>query len=169
MKRLIWLFGLCLLVMSANVSAQTTLTATFTYGPLYGSPGTTCSNILSWNGVPNAYPEDMGAVCTGQADPDSGPEPYYSFLGVPWQLGFQSLGACNITWGARTYARGDGTHTGDTFNWPATSSNCYNAPNVTFTTIGSYTVTMHTSCYRGHCITYAINTLQGGSGFVTEQ
>lgn len=159
---------LALLVVGVTVNAQSTTTATFTYGPINSG---TCSNITAWNGVPNAYPGDMGTVCTGQADPSSGPEGYFSYLSVPFQLGFPNNGymaSCHITWGQQTYSIGNGAHTGDRFTWTSISSNCYDAPNVTFTATGTYTVTIHTSCRYGRCTSYATYTLQDGTGTVSQ-
>lgn len=164
------LFSLAALLVFATLPllAQSN-TATFTFGPV--TAGTSCSTITAWNGVENAYPNDMGTVCTGQADPSSGAEGYFSFLSVPFQLGFANngyLASCHIVWGQQVFTIGDGTHTGDRFTWSSTSSNCYDGLGVTWNATGTYSVTVHISCRYGRCTRYVTYTLLSGTGSVTE-
>ncbi len=163
------------LVLSApSAKAQTVvLSDNFTFN------GTTpCSSITSWNGNPNAYPQDMGGICLNQGDSYGG---YGSFLDVPFQLGFLNngyLAGCNpLAWGAKTFTIGDGTHNGDAFTVAGNTTCPYytgeygGASNnllVGFNVVASYTVVQHRSCNRGRCITYFTNVLQGGTGTVEE-
>lgn len=151
---------------------------TFTFAGLAGNA--TCSDILSWDGVTDAYPEDMGAICLNQGDPGGG---FGSFVDVPFQLGYLNngyLAGCNaITFGPKVFSIGDGTHTGDAFSISGSttcpgytgewgnyldSNNRLDGFNVT----ANYTVAKRTSCYRGRCTTFYTNTLQGGTGVVTD-
>ena len=149
--------------------AQTiVLSATFTFGSTV-----TCSNITSWNGGSTAYPEDMGSICPNQGDLYGG---YGSFLDVPWQLGFLNngyLAGCNpLTNGQKTFTSGDGTHNGDTFTWPASTTCPYYTTagglSVGFSIVGSFTVAKHQSCRYGRCITWFTNVLNSGTGIVEE-
>jgi hypothetical protein len=164
---------LALFVMGITVStkAQTiTRSATFTFG----SPAP-CSNITSWNGVANAYP-DMGGICPYQGDTYGG---YGSFLDVPFQLGFLNngyLAGCNpLTWGQKTFTNGDGTHAGDTFTQPAVT-NCpyytgeYGDPSLSvgWSIVGSFAVVSHTYCGRYGCHTFLSTVLKSGTGVVVE-
>jgi hypothetical protein len=141
--------------------------------------GTTpCSSITSWNGDTDAYPEDMGGICLNQGDSYGG---YGSFLDVPFQLGFLNngyLAGCNpLAWSPKRFTIGNGTHNGDAFT-VAGSTTCpyytgeYGGASdnllVGFNVVASYTVLQHRSCYRGRCITYFTNVLQGGTGTVEE-
>jgi hypothetical protein len=142
-----------------------------------------CSNILTWNGSDPAnppYPYEMGAVCLHQGDSSGG---YGSYLDVPFQLGFLNngyLAGCNpLAWGAKVFTIGDGTHNGDAFVVPGTTTCPYytgeygtyeNSNNllVGWSVVASYTVVKRTSCNRGRCVTYFTNVLTGGSGTVQE-
>ena len=166
---------LALLGLSASTAnAQTiVLYDSFTFN------GTTpCSSITSWNGDPNAYPEDKGGICLGQGDSYGG---YGSSIDVPFQLGFLNngyLAGCNpLAWSSKTFTIGDGTHNGDAFT-VAGSTTCpyytgeYGGASdhllAGFSVVASYTVVQHRSCYRGRCVTYFTNVLQGGTGIVEE-
>ncbi len=166
---------LALLVLSTpSAKAQTVvLSDNFTFN------GTTpCSSITSWNGDPNAYPEDRGSICLNQGDSYGG---FGSFLDVPFQLGFLNngyLAGCNpLAWGPKTFTIGDGTHNGDAFKVAGSTTCPYytgeygGASNnllVGFNVVASYTVVQHRSCNRGRCITYFTNVLQGGMGTVEQ-
>jgi hypothetical protein len=165
---------LALFVVGAPaVKAQSVVkSATFTFGPAVTTTAT-CFPVTMWNGVTNAYPEDMGAICPYQGDSYGG---YGSFLSVPWQLGFLNngyLAGCNpMIWGQKTPTNGDGTHAGDTFTQPATTT-CpyYTTPNgvsVGFNIVGNFTVVKHTSCGRYGCRSFLSNVLTGGTGVVEE-
>lgn len=147
--------------------------ANFTFGP--GAP---CSAITSWNGVADAYPQDMGAICLNQGDLYGG---YGSYIDVPWQLGFLNngyLAGCDqIAWQPKVFTIGDGTHAGDAFT-VAGSTTC---PYYTgeyggvsdnlldgFSVVASYTVVQRKTCGRYGCHTYLSNVLTGGTGTVTE-
>lgn len=181
MKHFISLLGLCLLVV-APLSAQTTLTATFTYGPINGS-GTTCSDIISWTFGGQTYTNNAvywdngvetiiqtGAFCSGQADPDSGPEGFYSYLEIPFQFGFQNNGywaATPTTVGPRVCNPnvGSGTCTvnGDQYSITRVGTSVYG----TYTATSTYKVNILKSCRYGRCVSYYSDILLGGSGTAT--
>lgn len=174
MKKLSAVFAvLALLVVGAcTLRAQSvTKSATFTFG----SPAP-CAAITVWNGVPAAYPEDMGTICPNQGDPSGG---YGSFLSVPFQLGFLNngyLAGCNpLTWGQKTFTTGDGTHAGDAFTQPAITS-CpyytgeYGNPglSVGWSIVANFTVVKRTYCGRYGCHSFLSNVMTGGTGAVQE-
>jgi hypothetical protein len=82
----------------------------------FGGGTAACQPITEWNGVPNAYPYDMGSICLTSGD---GRGSYGSFLGIPNELGFLNNGlleGCDpIAWDPKIYTIGDGKHAGDTF------------------------------------------------------
>jgi hypothetical protein len=174
MKRLatliLALVGLCPIVVGAQ-AGTVVLSATFTFD--------SSSAITVWNDVPNAYPEDMGAVSLNSAFGGG----FGSSLDVPFQLGFLNngyLADCNpLAWGQKTYTVGDGTHNGDAFTVSGSTTCPYytgeygtyeNSDNllVGWSAVANYTMVQHKSCYRGRCITYFTSVLQGGNGVVTE-
>ena len=174
MKRALLAVAVLLSFVAASAKAQTiVLSDNFTFN------GTTpCSSITSWNGDPNAYPQDMGGICLSQGDPSGG---YGSYLDVPWQLGFLNngyLAGCNpLAWGQKTFIIGDGTHNGDVFKVPGSTTCPYytgeyggysNNLLVGFGVVAKYTVVQQRSCSRYRCFTYLANVLQGGTGTVTE-
>jgi len=149
--------------------------ATFAFGP--GAP---CSSITEWNGDPNAYPDEMGAVCLYQGDPYGGPG---SFLSAPFQLGFLNngyLAGCNsLTWQAKVFTKGDGTHVGDTYTQiGATTCPYYTGEYGTFqnsdhrlvgwNVVANFTIVAHRSCTRYGCRTFLSSALTGGTGTVEE-
>ena len=179
MKKTFAVFAvLALLVVGTTLSAQSVVkSATFTFGSPASSTAT-CFPITSWNGVPDAYPEDMGAMCPNQGDPNGG---YGSFLDVPFQLGFLNngyLAGCNpLTWGQKTFTTGDGTHAGDAFTQPAITSCPYytgeyggssNNLSVGWSIVANFTVVKHTYCGRYGCHSFLSNVLTGGTGMVSE-
>jgi hypothetical protein len=172
MRNLLLFVALTLSAVSAK--AQTiVLSDNFTFN------GTTpCSSITSWNGSSTIYPEDMGSICLNQGDLYGG---YGSFLDVPSELGFLNngyLAGCDpLAWGQKTFTLGDGTHNGDGFTVAGSTACPYYTGeyggstsnlSVGFSVVASYTVMQHRSCYRGRCITYFTNVLEGGTGTVTE-
>jgi hypothetical protein len=146
------------LLFAVPSRAQQSATLTF------GAPGSSnCSRITEWNGVTNAYPEDMGEVCFNFY-PN-----FYSGILIPWQLGFPNNGflpTCEPTvWGAKTYTKGNGTQAGDTFSQTMTATCPYN---VTLEVTGSFVVEQITHCYYRRCFTTYANVLESGSGTVTD-
>src|ERR1700675_1067051 len=137
-----------------------------------------CSGITAWNGDTQAYAQDMGSICLHQGDLYGGSG---SYLDVPWQLGFLNngyLAGCNaLTWDARIFSIGDGTHPGDAFT-QAGSTTCpyytgeYGGDSdnilVSWSVVASYTVVQRRSCSRYRCTTYLTNVLLGGTGTVQE-
>lgn len=166
-----------------GASAQTVTksdTFTFTTGAVisrYALPPS-CGAITEWDGVTNAYPEEMGGVCL------SIPGGYGASIDVPFQLGYLNdgyLSPCDpiSNWSAKTFTLGDGTHNGDVFTVTG-STTCpyftgeygtdYNSNNRLegFSVTASYTVFKYASCYRGRCSTMTEYFLTGGTGMVTD-
>jgi hypothetical protein len=148
---------LALLLFSGIAAGQT---ATFAFGS-----GTPCEPITQWNGVPNAYPDAMGAICLTQGDPYGG---YGSYLDIPFQLGFSNDGywaGCNpITWGPKVFTIGNGTHTGDAFTVNGSTSCPTYGANAGFTVVVNYTVMAYRSCNRGRCVNSYVNSVTNGTG-----
>jgi hypothetical protein len=158
---------LLLLVASAFASSAQTFsprTDTFTFD--------NTSSIVSWDGSdPNnpPYPYEMGFV-------DLGNQPG---IGIPWQLGYLNNGylvPCNpLVWGSDTWVVGDGTHNGDTYTRPASTSCPYftgeygtsgNSSNIldSFSVVVKYVRTIRRVCSRGGCHNNITDTLVGGTG-----
>jgi hypothetical protein len=78
--------------------------------------------ITAWNGVPNAYPYDMGAVSLLSSFGGS----YGSAIDVPSELGYLNnglLAPCDpMTFSPRVWTIGDGTHVGDAFTQHSTTT-----------------------------------------------
>lgn len=179
MKRVIAGLVLALALFAISAKAGTVvLSDTFTFGGPVGVAS--CSNIATWDGSATTYAEDMGAICLNQGDTYGG---YGSFLDVPEQLGYLNggyLAGCNpIAFGPKVFTVGDGTHSGDAFTVSGSTTCPYytgewgtyeNSNNRLdgFSVVANYTVVQHRSCYRGRCVTYFTNVLQGGSGVVTD-
>ncbi len=177
---LFWLVVFFVFVATVNAQNAPPPPATFTFGPT-----TTCSPILSWNGVENAYPEDMGAICPYQGNPTGG---YGSFLEVPWQLGFLDNGllqGCDpMVWGQKTFAQrpdgtvGDGTRAGDAFTQPAATTCPYYVGEYggaipdnflpQFSIVANFTVVKITTCGRYRCQSHLQSNLTDGTGVVEE-
>jgi hypothetical protein len=168
------LASIILLASAVSAHAQTVvLSDGFTF-----NGGTPCSAITTWNGNPNAYPGDMGAICLAQGDAEGGGG---SYLDVPWQFGFLNngyLAGCDpIAWGSKTFTIGNGTHVGDAYTMAGTTACPYYTGEyggasdnlaVGFSVTASYVVGTKCNYYRGRCIPYFVNVLQGGSGTVVE-
>lgn len=140
------------------------------------------SQITSWNGSDPAnppYPYEMGAVSLNSSFGGG----YGSAIDVPFQLGYLNngyLSPCNpIAFGAKVWTKGDGTHTGDTFSVSGSATcpyftgeygNYENSNNRLdgFSVTANYIRTAHTACRYGRCTTYYTDTLQGGTGTVTD-
>jgi hypothetical protein len=140
------------------------------------------SQITSWDGSDPAnppYPYEMGAVSLNSSF-GSG---YGSAIDVPFQLGYLNngyLSPCNpIAFGQKVWTIGNGTHTGDTFTVSGSTTCPYftgewgtyeNSNNRLdgFSVTATYVRTSHTACRYGRCTTYYTDTLQGGSGTVTD-
>lgn len=141
-----------------NVAAQTS--ATFAYGTILSN---NCSAITAWNGITDAYPQDMGTVCFNfYPNPLSG-------MDIPWQLGFPNNGLLPnetpFTWGAQLFNSGNATTNGSTFSQYGTAF--YSDYGVTVSVTANFLVHVSKSCNRGVCRTYVTNTLTGGTGTVS--
>jgi hypothetical protein len=161
--------------------AQTPPPANFTFAGIPILPNGTippCSSITSWNGDPNAYPNDMGAICLHQGDPLGG---YGSYLDAPFQLGFLNngyLAGCNpLSWQPEVFTIGDGTHAGDAFTVAGSTTcpyyvceyGCATSDDlVGWNVVASYTVVQRKSCTRFRCTFYLTSVLTGGTGTVDE-
>jgi hypothetical protein len=164
-------------MFSAHAMAQTVvLSDNFTFG--YGGT-TACASITAWNGIPNAYPQDMGGVCLGNSG--SPYAPLSASLSAPWQLGFLNngdLAACaEMTFGPKVFSVGDGTHVGDVYTLVGSTSCPYYtgeyggaSDNLTvgFSVVASYVIGTKCNYYRGRCVPVLISVLEGGTGTVTE-
>jgi len=186
MKGKLLAIAVLLFAVAAQVQAQVP-PANFTFAGTPILPNGTmnaCSGILTWNGSDPAnppYPYEMGAICLHAGDPNT--PNGASYLDVPFQLGFLNngyLAGCNpLAWGAKVFTIGDGTHNGDAFVVPGTTTCPYytgewgtydNSNNllVGWSVVASYTVVKRTTCNRGRCTTWLTNVLTGGSGTVQE-
>lgn len=169
MKRAI--LGLAMLVFGAT-AAQAQLSNNFAFDAT--------GAITEWDGVPNAYPEDMGGV---KLTPITGG--YGSGIDVPWQLGYLNNGflePCNpITWGAKVWTKGTGSSIGDTFtvhgvttcpDFTGEYGTGYNSNNRLegFSVDANYKLAQgNRVCPRYRpCYYQVINALQGGTGTVTD-
>jgi hypothetical protein len=78
--------------------------------------------ITEWDGVPNAYPYDMGAVSLLSSFGGS----YGSAIDVPNELGYLNngfLAPCDpMVLGDKVWTVGDGTHIGDAFTQHSTTT-----------------------------------------------
>lgn len=166
MRKLV--FVLAVLSFAVSAKAQTVvLSNNFTFAA--GSP---CSAVTYDTG-------GIGTICLNQGDTYGG---YGSFLDVPFQLGYLNNGylSCDpLVWQPKLWSIGDGTHNGDVFSVAGITTCPYytgeygtdfNSNNRLegFSVIANYTVVEHRSCYRGRCINYFTNVLQGGTGTVTD-
>ena len=140
------------------------------------------SQITSWDGSDPAnppYPSEMGAVSLNSSFGGG----YGSAIDVPFQLGYLNngyLSPCNpIAFGPKTWTVGNGTHTGDTFTVSGSTTCPYftgeygtyeNSNNRLdgFSVTATYVRTAHTACRFGRCTAYYTDTLQGGTGTVTD-
>lgn len=175
MRKLILAVIVMLSLFAVQVRAQTVvLSDTFAFD--------NNSQITSWNGSDPAnplYPGEMGAVSLTSSFGGG----YGSAIDVPWQFGFLNngyLSPCNpIVFGPKTWTAGNGTHSGDVYNVSGSTTcpyftgeygNDYNSENRLdgFSVTATYVHTVHTSCSRGRCVNYFIDTLQGGTGTVTD-
>ena len=168
----------------AGVSAQTVQksdTFTFATGAAIArwtvSPA--CGGITAWDGVANAYPEDMGGVCITQ--PAGGG--YGSSIDVPFQLGYLnngSLDPCDhINLGPKVFTVGDGTHTGDQFTVSGSTTCPYftgeygtyeNSNNRLegFSVVATYTVFRYIQIVRGAVVVRYNYILTSGTGTVAD-
>ena len=155
-----------LLTLAAVASAQTFYPRTDDFG----FDKTTA--IISWHGSDPAnppYPYEMGSVALG-SQPG---------IVIPWQLGYLNNGylvPCNpLVWGNDTWIIGDGTHNGDTYTRPASTTCPYftgeygtsgNSSNILdgFSVTVKYVRTISQVCGRGGCHKVITDTLQGGMG-----
>ena len=128
--------------------------------------------ITSWNGSDPAnppYPYEMGSVSLGNQ----------SGIAIPFQLGYLNNGdlePCDpITWGAKTWIIGNGTHSGDTYTLPGSAACPYftgeygtsgnsSKTHDSFSVTVTYVRTLRRVCYRGGCTTQVTDTEQGGMG-----
>jgi hypothetical protein len=101
------LLVVALLVVGGNASAQVNFSNNFAFD----DKGT----ITSWDGVPNAYPGDMGAVSLYTSFGGT----FGSAISVPFRLGYLNngdLAPCDpVVWGIKTWLVGDGKHNDDTY------------------------------------------------------
>lgn len=169
---------------AVGASAQTVAKQdTFTFaGSTSNNPRQTqpsCWPITAWDDVPNAYPQNMGAVCLVNAPGDG----YGSSIEVPFQLGYLNNGQldpCNLlAMQPKVFTKGDGTHDGDTY----TQSGATTCPYFTgeygtylnsnnrlegFSVTVNYEVLSYVVYFRGTRHTYFTNVVRGGSGTVTD-
>jgi hypothetical protein len=175
MKRALLAVAVLLSFVAVSAKAQT---LSFSDAFVFNS----ASQITSWNGSDPAnppYPGEMGYVSLNRSFGGG----YGSAIDVPFQLGFLNngyLSPCDpIAFGPRKWTIGDGTHSGDTFNVSGSTTCPYftgeygtydNSNNRLdgFSVTASYVRTVHTSCRYGRCTTYYTDTLQGGTGIVTD-
>jgi hypothetical protein len=170
------LLFVALMLFAVSAKAQTVvLSDTFTFN--------SASQITSWNGsdpLNPPYPGEMGAVSLNTSFGGG----YGSAIDVPFQVGdFLNngyLSPCNpIAFGPKTWTIGNGTHSGDTFNVSGGTTCPYftgeygtydNSNNRLdgFSVTASYVRTVHTACRYGRCTTYYTDTLEGGTGTVTD-
>jgi hypothetical protein len=166
--------ALAVLVAVPSYAQTVALSAAFTFN--------SSSQIVSWNGSDPSnppFPYEMGAISLNSSFGGG----YGSGLDVPFQLGFLNngfLSPCNpIAFGAKVWTNGTGTRTGDTFTVSGSTTCPYftgewgtyeNSNNRLdgFSVTASYVRTSHTACRYGRCTTYYTDTLQGGSGVVTD-
>ena len=159
-------------VISMHAQTYPVSSVSFIFGP-----GAVCSNITSLNGQPT---EQSAAICLHQGDPLGG---YGSYIDVPFELGFLNngyLAGCDpISFGAKVYTVGDGTHAGDKFSVSG-STTCpyYTGEYGTyldsdhrldgFNVTANYVISTSRVCGRFGCHAYLTTTLTGGAGEVVE-
>lgn len=172
---------LAVLPLWAQNPGDIVLSADFTFGPLPTTLNATCAPILSWNGVIDAYPENMGDVCAFS---------YNTGISIPFQLGFLNNGSlepCNpMNWGNKTWGTRedgtpmDGTQAGDTYTQSG-GTTCPYFTNEYGGTLGDHVlagfvitadftmVKVTPKCFRFPCPKpYLKPVLQGGKGTATE-
>jgi hypothetical protein len=170
--------ALALFVVGGNaVSVQQFVPTSATFSFTAPTHNAVCEVITSWNGVPNAYPQDMGAVCF------NGDNGYGSSLFVPSELGFLNngfLSPCDaIAWDPKNFTLGDGTHSGDLFSVHGSAACPYFVDEygadvshflVSFTVDANYQVVIKTVYSpRSHRYVSTLGyALLGGSGEVTQ-
>jgi hypothetical protein len=139
--------------------------ASFTFGPTAPNSAHHCSVITSWNGDPNAFPQNMGAICLA----------FYPYgttdIYVPFQLGFPNngdLGQGATFWGPLTWASGCSFNiAGCTATQQFTANQFYDGGNTTVNATVNFVVVETTSCGRTGCRHFFHNAVTGGSGTVT--
>lgn len=161
MKKLAILMSLALASVFAHAQ-----TATFTFGAVLASNGE-CTEVTSWNGVTDAYPEDMGSICFNLG------EYPYSGMEIPWQLGFPNNGflldQTPFTYSAPFNVVG-GLHTnGGTFQETGVAAYAGYGQGVTVSVLLNFSVTVTKWCRFGRCNYLTTYNVTGGSGVVTYQ
>jgi len=174
-KRIVPVILLLGLLLPCHSKAQTPsypvlLSDTFTFDKT--------TAIISWDGSDPAnppYPYQMGGVILNNVG--------ISGIDVPFQLGYLNNGflePCNpAAWGVKTWTIGDGTNAGDTYTVSASTTcpyftgeygNYENSNNRLdgFSITATYVRTFKRTCGRYRCVTFPVDTLQGGTGTITE-
>ena len=150
---------LTLIVLMAGIAAAQTATFTFAGLPSpFSQNQGRCTSITSWNGVSNAYPQDMGGICL-----DIYPA-VYTDITIPWQLGFPNGGfleSGSTSW-QPLVNNGDGTATQQ-----FTATNFYDGGNTTIAATVNYQLVTETMCGRGGCHKFSAWQVVGGSGTVS--
>jgi hypothetical protein len=185
MKRA-FVIAVAVLGLACTSRSQTIIRSdTFTFGAYQCLSCTSLAPILTWDGSDPAnppYPDGMGYVSISAAGISGIDVPY--FLGRNDDgLGYLNNGylePCNpAAWGTPTWTIGDGTNNGDTYTVTAATSCPYftgeygtfeNSNNRldSFNVTATYTRKFVRTCSRYICRTHPVDTLQGGSGTITE-
>lgn len=151
-----------MLSLGVAYAAAQSKSDTFTFGSA-GVIGTTqssnCSPITAWDGVVDAYPQDMGEVCFNFY-----PNPY-SGMDIPFQLGYPNNGFLldntPFTWGPQV------STSSNTYTQAGTAAYTGYGAGVVVNVNVNVVVTQKLSCGHGICHYFPVDTLTGGTGVVT--
>ena len=162
MRALILLPALLFCICTATAAQAQTRSDAFTFGSA-GVIGTTlssnCSPITSWDGVVNAYPQNMGEVCFNYYPNNN------SGMEIPWQLGYPNngflLSNTPFTWAPAVWT------SSTTYSQAGTAVYTGYGAGVVVNVTTNIAITYRRYCSRTGCHLFPMDTLTGGTGAVS--
>lgn len=150
--------GLLFALLVVGATSAKAQTASFTF------PGNT--GALTELTTINGQPVNQATGWTGAIQTNGN-----FLLELPESLGFPNNGyldACNpLTYGAKQWTVGNGTHPGDTYVLPVSTACTLWNGNVSVSFTETWQMVQRRYCGNGVCRTYLVATMQGGAGTAT--